>query len=101
MNEKIWATSPKMKAALESIRCQFKGHSAKAQCQRLLEALRLFPVTTYEGMRYLDIYWVPSRVRELRDDGYVILTHRQTVTTEAGETHRVGQYVLMSEADHE
>ena len=45
-------------------------------------------------MRYLDIYYCPARVLQLRAAEHRITTHWQTVVTEAGEKHRVGLYVL-------
>ena len=92
--EKNKATSPEKKAALEAIRVQSKGTASKAQADRLLEALRRFAVTTFEAMRYLDVYHCPARVLQLRKRGYKIVTHWQTVITESGEKHRVGLYVL-------
>ena len=38
---------------------------------------------------------------ELRKRGHKIVTHWQTVVTEAGEKHRVGLYVLEGGASHE
>ena len=92
--EKNKATSPEKKAALEAIRAESKGTAGKAQADRLLEALRRFAVTTFEAMRYLDVYHCPARVLQLRKRGYKIVTHWQTVITESGEKHRVGLYVL-------
>ena len=86
------ATSPEKKAALEAIRAEFKGTSSDTQCARLLEALARFPVTTFEAMRYLDVYHCPARILQLRKAGHRILTHRQTVVTEAGVRHSVGLY---------
>ena len=92
--QKNKATSPDKKAALKSIREQFKGTSSSTQCTRLLEAFARYPVTTFEAMRYLDVYHCPARVLQLRKAGHCITTHWQTVVTEAGEKHRVGLYVL-------
>lgn len=86
--------APEKVAALKRIRDQFKGTSGRSQADRLLAALRLFPVTTFEAMRYLDIYYVPARVLQLRKAGHLIVTLWQQVTTEAGVVHRVGLYVL-------
>lgn len=80
--------------ALRALREEFKGTAAKSQCHRLLEALRRFPLTTFEAMRELDVYHVPARILQLRRAGHVILTLWQTVITEAGVRHRVGLYVL-------
>lgn len=88
------ATSPEKKAALEAIRARSKGTAGAAQASRLLEALNRFSVTTFEAMRYLDVYHCPARVLQLRKQGHRIATHWETVFTEAGEKHRVGLYVL-------
>lgn len=88
------ATPPEKKAALEMIRSEFKGTASRSQRARLLEALSRYPVTTFEAMRYLDVYHCPARILQLRKQGYKITTHWQTVETEAGEKHRVGLYVL-------
>jgi hypothetical protein len=95
------ATSPEKKAALEAIRAEFSGTSGHSQTARLLEALSRFAITTFEAMRYLDVYHCPARVLQLRKAGYRIVTHWQTVITEAGVKHRVGLYVLESGGNHE
>ena len=86
-------TPPEKKAALEAIRTEFTGSDAKTQCARLLAALARFSVTTFEAMRYLDVYHCPARILQLRKAGHRITTHWQTVVTEAGEKHRVGLYM--------
>ena len=91
--DKNKATSPEKKAALEAIRAEFKGTATDMQCARLLEALARFPVTTFEAMRFLDVYHCPARILQLRKAGHRIVTHLQTVITEGGEKHRVGLYV--------
>jgi Helix-turn-helix domain len=91
-------TPPGKEAALKALRDEFKGCDCKTQCRRLLEALRRFPITTFEAMRLLDVYHVPARVLQLRKAGHSIITLWQTVTTEAGVTHRVGLYVLMADS---
>ena len=92
--EKNTPTSPEKKATLEAIRDEFKGTASHSQSARLLEALLRFPVTTYEAMRYLDVYHCPARILQLRQRGHKIITHWQTVITESGEHHRVGLYLL-------
>ena len=92
------ATPPDKKAALEAIRTEFKGSDAKSQCARMLAALARFAVSTFEAMRYLDVYHCPARILQLRQAGHRITTHWQTVITEAGAKHRVGLYMLESEA---
>jgi hypothetical protein len=95
------ATSPEKKAALEAIRDEFKGTASRSQAARLLEALSRFSITTFEAMRYLDVYHCPARILQLRKQGHKIVTHWQTINTEAGERHRVGLYALESGASHE
>jgi Helix-turn-helix domain len=92
------ATSPEKKAALEAIRVEFKGTASRSQAARLLEALSRYSITTFEAMRYLDVYHCPARILQLRKRGHKIVTHWQTVITEAGERHRVGLYALESGA---
>ena len=87
------ATPSEKVAALEAIRDEFKGTASHSQAARLLEALSRFPVSTFEAMRYLDVYHCPARILQLRKAGHRITTHWQTVVTEAGEKHRVGLYM--------
>ena len=87
------ATSFEKKVALQKLLSDFKGTDQNSQCNRLLAALACFPVTTFEAMRFLDVYHAPARVLQLRKLGHRITTHWQTVVTEAGEKHRVGLYV--------
>ena len=92
--DKNKATSPEKKAALEAIRDDFKGTASHSQASRLLEALSRYSITTFEAMRYLDVYHCPARILQLRKRGHNIITHWQTVITESGERHRVGLYLL-------
>jgi Helix-turn-helix domain len=93
------ATPSEKKAALKAIAIEFSGQGAPAQRDRLLAALARFKVSTYEAMRYLDIYDPRPRVHELRHKlGYKITTVWQTIVTEAGVKHRVGLYILESGA---
>ena len=72
-------------------------NSAAAQRARLLAALQRGPVDTVHAYRKLDILHVPRRIFELRKQGYAIVTTWVTRFTEAGEPHRVGEYVLGGE----
>ena len=92
------ATSLEKKAALEAIRAEFSGTSGHTQKARLLAALSRYAITTFEAMRYLDVYHCPARILELRDAGHRIVTHWQSVITEAGVKHRVALYVLEGRA---
>ena len=82
-------------AALIELRKIYSGNSTKIQCVRLHEALKLFPVNTHEARLYLDLYWPPARILQLRQSGLKIITRWLSVVTEAGVKHRVGQYVLL------
>ncbi|MFW5431253.1 MAG: helix-turn-helix domain-containing protein [Methylophilaceae bacterium] len=86
--------NPRKEAALVQLSKDFTGNRAKEQCLRLLKALQLFKVNSYEASRYLDIYYPPARVLELRKQGYDIATVWETVEAESGTLHRVGCYVL-------
>jgi hypothetical protein len=70
------------------------GNSAAAQRTRLLAALKRGPVDTQHASRKLDIIHPPRRIFELRQRGHDIKTQWVERITEAGEHHRVGQYVL-------
>ena len=87
---------PDKLAALIEVRELISGNDGKTQCRRVLEFLsRGFMLNTFEASRYLDVYYCPARILELRHDGHVIITHWATVQTEAGKLHRVGNYVLV------
>lgn len=75
-----------------------KGNSASAQRKRLLEALRIKPMSTIEIRRKLDILGVAPRILELRRKGNSILTQWHVEPTECGRLHRVALYVLVKEA---
>jgi Helix-turn-helix domain len=90
--EKVVAAEKAM--TFKSILDTYPGNSVKQQRTRIVAALTLWPLTTFEMMRGLDVYYPPSRIKELRNSGYTIKTLRQEVTTEAGEAHRVGLYML-------
>ena len=80
--------------ALYLVRDRHPGVSSEVQCVRIRAALSQFSITTFEAMRYLDVYDPRARVMQLRNQGEAIDTHWQTVITEAGERHRVGRYTL-------
>jgi hypothetical protein len=92
--------APEKVAALRQIRDEFTGTDGRRQCDRLLAALRRFPITTFEAMRHLDVYHAAARILQLRKAGHDIITLWQTVETEAGTRHRVGLYVLQRGGNH-
>jgi hypothetical protein len=88
-------TTPERIADLHSIRDRFKGEATATQCDRLLAALReLGSVTTYEAMRYLDIYDPRPRKLHLVRSGHDVVMTWRTALTESGEKHRIGVYSL-------
>jgi hypothetical protein len=87
---------PTKLSALLSIRDQFKGNEGAAQRCRVEEVLRRgYALSTFEASRYLDVYYCPARIKELRNLGMNIVTHWVQVFTESGQAHRVGNYVLV------
>lgn len=61
--------------------------SLKSQRDRLLERLRFGPVSTFAARDELNIMAPAPRVKELRDQGHLILTERQTLTDSFGCAH--------------
>ena len=80
--------------ALAAILKAHPGNTCIVQCQRVRAALSCFSLTTFEAMRYLDVYDPRARVLQLRNAGECIDTHWTRIYTEAGHSHRVGLYVL-------
>lgn len=73
------------------------GNSTEAQRSRLLERLRIGPVSTIEARRDLDILMPAARVHELRHrEGFNILSFWRTEETDSGQKHNVALYVLQA-----
>jgi hypothetical protein len=52
-------------------------------------------ITTFEAMRFLDVFDPRPRIHELRHtDGHPIRTTMRAGQTESGVVHRVGVYAL-------
>lgn len=62
--------------------------SGTAQLARLLERLHMEPVDTLTARRELNILMPASRIRELKDLGYNIQSHRICLTDDHGRIHR-------------
>lgn len=79
-----------------------KSTHSEAQRQRIVQALRHRPQTSYD-LRRLGCYQAAARVKELRDlFGYVIETTRITLYDRDGYMHpRAALYSLVSEPDGE
>lgn len=77
-----------------------KSTATEAQRERILQALRRRPHTSYD-LRRLGIYQAPARIKELRDKfDYEITTSLVTLTDRDGYTHaRCALYRLVSEPE--
>jgi hypothetical protein len=54
-------------------------------------------ITTIQARRDLNVMQPAARIKELREQGYIIATIRQTVLDDYGRKHpAVGRYVLMA-----
>lgn len=73
-----------------------KGNGTNSQRFRLLAELRNRPVSTIYARKYLDILHPAMRVKELRDKGFNILTHKKQEETQRGRKHTVAEYVLLA-----
>lgn len=67
----------------------------KAQCERLLSALRQGPLTTGEIRGGLGIGMPATRVFELKQAGYDIRTEPVKVANRFGQSTRVARYTLI------
>lgn len=93
--DKFNSTSPERRQAFAEIMAKQNGADSHTQCDRLLQAIRrLGHVTTYEALKFLDIYRPPSRKFDLVQAGHRIVTSWRIVETMAGQRHRVGVYSL-------
>lgn len=72
------------------------SHCSEAQRRRLLDRLRIGPISTLEARRDLDILMPAARIFELRECGHRIVTFRIDQCTDAGTRHKVARYVLQS-----
>lgn len=69
--------------------------STHAQRTRLLKRLQLGPIDTITARSELNVMMPAARIKELRDNGYHIKTHRLTLTDERGRAHHgVALYFL-------
>lgn len=92
------ATSEAKVQLLETIREKYKGETGATHVRRILEALRLGPLSTFEARRYLDIPHPAGRVQELRNCGNEIDTLRLSERSEVGRPHCIALYLLRKEA---
>lgn len=82
-------------AALRTILAEIPGNSSAAQRARLLAAMQQTGhITTFEAMRFLDVYDPRPRKLELLAEGHSIMLSWRHVPTESGRPHRVGVYYI-------
>ena len=97
MSADIYCTPPERIDALHAVRDAYKGDSSRTQADRLLAALReVGNVTTFEAMRYLDIFDPRPRKLWLVRQGNNVITTWRVCVTESGDRHRIGVYSLVS-----
>lgn len=78
-------------------RKQLNDTCSSNQRKRLLDALRIAPMTTIQIRHELDVIHPAARVQELRhNQGYNIVTHWQEQETPEGYMHRVAKYILFA-----
>lgn len=90
----VETTSPEKRRALQSILAALPGTSCAQQRARILAALQIGQLTTFEAMRYLDSFDPRPRILELRGQGHLITLHWVYAETEQGQMHRIGKYAL-------
>ena len=83
---------------LKAIREKYKGESTANHEQRILDALRLAPLSTFEARKHLDVPHPAGRVQTLRDAGNEIDTLRYSEKSDVGRPHVIAIYVLRKEA---
>lgn len=97
MSADFYCTPQERIEALHAVRDNHRGESSGTQAERLLAALReVGNVTTFEAMRYLDIFDPRPRKLWLVRQGHNVITTWRVCETEAGERHRIGVYSLVS-----
>lgn len=71
-----------------------------SQRQRIFQWLLVATLTTLQARKELDVMHPAMRIKELRDQGYNILTHWETVDTGKSK-HRIASYVLLAGGVHD
>lgn len=77
------------------------SNTRAAQQQRLLEALRVAPVNTFEGRAVLGVPHVAGRIQDLREAGFAIVTTWTLARGDTGAMHRIARYALLREPRQE
>lgn len=88
-------TVPDRLNILKNILVEIPGNTSAAQRARLLAAMQQTGhITTFEAMRFLDVYDPRPRKLELLAEGHRIMLSWRSVPTESGRPHRVGVYYI-------
>jgi hypothetical protein len=87
-------TPPELAQALMAIRYSLPGSTARTQEARLEKALRKWSLTTFEMLKWLDLYDPRARIQGLRLAGHEILRTWVVIETDCGQRHRVGRFAL-------
>jgi len=93
MNKKL---PLQQEAASEEIKQMLAGNHSKHQCVRMLQALWLFKLNTFEARRSRNVYHLPADILQLRQQGYEIDTIGETVKAGNSIKHHVDCYVHAS-----
>ncbi|MBI3523838.1 MAG: hypothetical protein HY066_04815 [Betaproteobacteria bacterium] len=93
------ATGEAKAQQLKTIREKYNGETGATHARRILDALRLYRLSTFEARKYLDVPHPAGRVQELRDAGNEIDTLRLSEPSEVGRPHCIAVYVLRKEAE--
>lgn len=79
---------------LTAILNAYPGSTTKAQEFRLEQALRRWPLTTFEMQKFLDLYDPRARIQGLRLAGHTISRVWVWIETDCGQRHRVGRFAM-------
>jgi hypothetical protein len=74
------------------------GETGATHPRRILDALKLGPLPTFEARKHLDVPHSAGGVQELREGGNEIDTLRQSERYGVGRPHCIALYVLRKEA---
>lgn len=67
-----------------------------SQCKRILEYLRNHKsITPIDALASIGCFRLSARIKDLRDEGYNILTEMVTEENEKGEVKRYARYFLL------
>jgi hypothetical protein len=84
-------------AVFAQILSEHRSISSKSQQQRLALALTyLGNITTIEARDYLDIMHPSGRIKELKEQGWLIISSRVRHIAPCGASHFIANYVLQT-----